>query len=222
MRYILDVGAGLYKHYKKWLRNNTDFFIFAFEPNIENYKKLISLKSKLRIGSTRLIILNCALWSKSVDGIPFYIANDINASSLLPFVEKNIIRWKHPIGRRKLKTKHVAYVQTKTLDLILKEFDLEKKYIDLLYIDIQGNSFDVLKGLSGCNISHFKQIYIKVITTSFELYKNQSKIDEILDWMEIHDFEIDKVLDYSRDQEEWLRFLNKNQNYHLSLDEIQI
>ncbi len=204
-RVIIDVGAGKYTNYHRWLTENDKTVIYSFEPNIVLYNKLIQLRSGMLEGcSSRLHIYNMAVVNTNDTKVQYHISNDIGSSSTLPFVKENVLRWKYPIGKRQFET-----IDTISVDCIsLERFFEDKKllFVELLNIDTQGNGYDILDSLSHRRYSSIKSVQVKVHTIDYELYPGQSKYEDVVRYLKSRYYKLSSVQSVSRDQESVLTF----------------
>lgn len=200
---ILDIGAGDGKRCVRWLDTWKDALVYAFEPDPRQYAKLEatykSLKDKDR---RRMKIFNAAVW-RSNGEIDFHLCNDETSSSPLPFVTENIKKWKYPPGRYYFKTEGTIKVQSIRLDSICKSEKID--VIDFLRIDAQGCTNQILEGL-GKDINHVKEIFVKVHTLDFDIYKGQSHREEFEPKLIDKFFIAVHAEPYSRQQEAWVRY----------------
>lgn len=195
---VIDVGAGKYRYYESWLGQFSNLRIFSIEPHPVLFARLKELQNKLKEPSKkRLILLNCAIETNTINECKFYLNNDPSTSSTLMLCNENISRWKHPIGRKRLSTVETIVIPTMTLDDLIAQYNIY--YVDLLNIDVQGNSLEVIKSLS--NYDKIKQINIRVHRVPFELYKNQTTFDEIDKLLKMAFFTCDNTKLLSFDQE---------------------
>jgi FkbM family methyltransferase len=140
----LDVGLSSNAPQSElWLQNDSETFVFGFEPVLSNLNSLRSGESdwpiKLdpeRIGES-ISLVPCALGSKSMVGLrEIFVTNeDSGRSSLL-----------HPV---KFSISRQEVVSVFTLASFLELFPFDRiSSIDHLKIDVQGSDFEVLKGTS--------------------------------------------------------------------------
>lgn len=205
---IVDVGAGKYTRYGKWLSNFKNLKIYAFEPHPGNFKKLEQLQINLPDNcSSRLFISSKAVSNKNGKA-PFYISNDTSSSSLLPFILENVRKWKYPIGRRFFKTIKTIEVETVKLTDVFNQYNI--KAVELLNVDTQGNSLDVLSTLNFKQFISMKQILVKLHSPGcVELYKNQCESYDIVRLLKRRYFQLFNTTDYSHSQEQILNFINE-------------
>jgi FkbM family methyltransferase len=93
------------------------------------------------------------------------------------------------------------------LSTIITDFGVDE--VPHLKIDTQGHDFEVIKSLEE-KISIVRMIECEVQITNFEVYKNQSKKDELIDYLTHNGFELISEEKQTYDQEENLIFLNKH------------
>ena len=204
-----DIGASSGLVSLGWLKNHNDIKIFAFEPNKNNYKKLINNTSHI----SNIISYNTAI--SSINGKKtFYVASHPNSSSLLPFSEAN--KWKSPFNDQKIMHTVDKYpVECIRLEDFITKNNID--VIDFLKIDTQGHDLDVIKSL-GKKIEIVKEIVAEVQIVDFELYKNGAKKDDMVSYMLSCGFEIYKTQKWTLNQEENIYFVNKRFSNFLHLD----
>jgi FkbM family methyltransferase len=213
---FFDVGASNGVKCLKWAKNYPQATVFAFEPLPKLFKEL---EAKAR-QYPNLHVFNFAISDKNKTGVSFYVSNDINCSSLHPFVRENIKKWKPPPGRGNFKTKSVIEVTTKRLDTFMKEHGI--KVVDFIKIDTQGHDLAVVKSL-GSDLERVKEICLEVQIVNFELYKGAATKDQVEEFMGKNKFEVFVTRSWSRNQEENIWFINRkydrrkdNRFFHLN------
>jgi FkbM family methyltransferase len=221
---IVDVGGGKSKYYKTWLERYPLLKIYCFEPHPDKYNKLCTLKENFNANCQRRIkIINKAVSNTRDEKIKFHINNDPSSSSLFPFNKKNIYKWKYPLGKRAFKTIKTIDVECTTLnDFFTKE---NIKVCELLIIDTQGDSLNVLKSLSYENCNRIKRILVKVHICEFEIYEGQSAHEHVNTFLRRRYFQLNNSTSFSRGQEQimyYLHSIKKNRGIHyLSLEGIK-
>lgn len=205
---IIDIGAGKYKKYGFWLSQFSNLKIFAFEPHPDNFEKIKNIKKKLNdSASKRLLLFNKAV-SLQNGKQTFYLNNDHNSSSLLPFVRENVRKWHYPMGKRIFKTVKTINVETIKLTDVLNKLNLRS--IELLNIDTQGDSLDVLQTMNFAQFSGVKKIVVKVHTDiGFDIYHGQCDSYDVVKLLKRRYFQLFDSKDYSKNQEQILTFLNE-------------
>lgn len=204
---IFDIGAAVGTFSKKYSNGN---MIYAFEPNKLN---LIELRNNCKNLKNYFIIDKAV---SDIEGyMDFYESNYINASSLLPFTENTQI-WLNPNPTTPiLKTNNTYKVYTIRLDKFIEKNNITQT-IDFIKIDTQGHDLKVIKSL-GDHIFRVREILAEVQTTNYELYKNQTKKSELVEYMKNHDFSLKKSQQQSKNQEENIWFTNNKFNNHYNL-----
>jgi FkbM family methyltransferase len=209
---IIDVGAACGKMTEKWmkqLKKKGEFY--CIEPVPKSFEKL---KTNLQNNAQ---LFNFAI--SDAEGVfPFYVSKYVNASSLLPLVDKNIKWWKQPNGCDNIDVSDTETIQVevKRLDTFLKECSLDTCIIDFIKIDTQGNDFNVVKSL-GDLIYNVKEIMLEVQIVPFEYYKGQSKKLDVVNYMFRKGFAVYRRMRQSKNQEENIWFTNKRFNWFLHL-----
>ena len=214
---FIDVGASVGRVWRSWLAKAPAARIYAFEPNQELFSKMKEYQKP-----------NVKLFEMAVstqdnpNGVPFYIANDKNSSSLYKFNDSHVRDWKYPPGRRAFKTVKETTVPTMRLDTLIRNEEI--KYVDFLKIDTQGHDLEVLKSL-GKSITKVREIMIEVSLTPFDIYEGQTnKKDAVVDYLKRYGFGIHKEEKLSRNQEANMWFINnrfgrisRNKFYHFDM-----
>lgn len=201
---IIMIGAGDGTKCVSWLKTFKDALIYAFEPDPRQFEKLIKSRVNCAIHEQRRIkIYNAAVWNKN-DVIDFYLCNDPSSSSVLPFVESNIKKWKYPLGRTIFKINKKIKVKGINLQTII---NLEKiNIVDFLYIDVQGCAKQIFEGLDNNNLKRIKEILIKLHTISYDIYEKQTTLEDIENYLKRYYFVKVESTPYSKNQEVWVRF----------------
>jgi len=151
-----------------------DSIIYSFEPNRKTYHKLIEkFKSK-----------NLFLYDKAIDieetRKPFNV--DASQSSLYEYTDNINELWG---DNRKFKVVKKIEVSTLRLDTFITENQI--KNIDFLWIDAQGNDFNVLKSLG--NYIDIVQGGICEVSLDISLYKANNHLEDVLKWLQERKFE---------------------------------
>ena len=144
--------------------------------NIDLDKDCIRLFNKFRKNDLNI---NCALSSKSTTKDLYFYHN----KSPLNTLNKNIS------NKQKAKLQNVIKVNTKTLNEILTNENLNNKLIDVLCIDVEGHELDVIKGLD-LNLYKPKIVVLEFLDTEINnLEVKNLNIDNVLN-SEIYKFMI--------------------------------
>lgn len=194
---IFDIGASTGTTCTKYISpNNT---IYAFEPCKKNLHVLRNIKG--------INIIDKAV--TDYDGeTTFFECNYTNASSILEFNEDGINKWKTP-NSVKLKTIGSYNVETIRLDTFIEQHKLQNTIIDLVKIDTQGNDLKVIKSI-GIYINNIKAIIAETNVSEIELYKNEGKKNEMLEYLLNKGFKVTKYEKQTFNQEENIHFKNMN------------
>lgn len=201
---ILDIGAGDGRRCAEWIKKYKDCLVYAFEPDPRQYAKLEQTRDKLKPDEQRRLKLYNAVAWKSNGEVDFNMCNDSTSSSVLPFVTENIKKWKYPPGRYYFKTEKVIKIQAIRLDNVFKKENI--RVVDFLRIDVQGCAKEVLQGIGIKNLKHVKELYVKIHVLPIDIYKGQTKREEIETIIRpLYFMDID-ITPYSRGQEVWVRY----------------
>jgi len=201
---FFDIGAEGGCWTNIWAKdpNNADAQIYSFEPNKDSFQKL----QRHTGGHPNVHLYNKAI--SNIDGIlTFYVNNEADTSSLLPFDEEGLKKWCRAINHSSVVKTVTSYqVECIRLATFIKQNNIQS--IDHIKIDTQGHDFEVVKSLDEY-IRIVKQIYLEVQVAEYELYKNQSKKDELVKYMESYNFVIKEILPQTCGLEENILFVNK-------------
>lgn len=220
-KFVIDIGAGLYKQYPEYLIANQKLILVAFEPHQELYHKITKLKDQWNNNEhiaynkhNQFYVYNIAISDENKENAPFYEFNDPVASSLANLNINGAREWKYPFQRKRFAINQTTHIKQLTLAKFLeKNKPLKKKTIDLLNIDIQGTPHKVLNGITKEMFKKIKRIVVKCIDVPFELYENQSNVIQIIDKLKVHNFTLVRGFKKSHDQEQILEFANKLFNF---------
>jgi len=210
MQFVLfDIGSGNASRAVKWVTNNKRAHVFCFDPLDECHGKGLSA-AKDKYVKGRLHVYPLAVTASAhFEGqkVPFYICNDKSSCSLLPFADKPAItRWKYPPGRVSFRTTKVVEVPSIRMDKFIIDRRLER--ILFVRIETQGTALDVVKSF-GQQISKVMEFAIKVHTVPYDIYQNQTKKDELVEYMHSKGFSVYGVQPWSRNQEEIIWFASR-------------
>jgi len=201
---IFDVGAGSGQKCIPWLVDKSNVLVYAFEPDPRQFEKLKKARDSLdKEQQRRLQIYNVAVSDVNSKAADFYICNDPSSSSLLPFVQESIRKWKYPPGRYFFETEEVIKVPTIRLDDFMNDHSVQ--YIDFLHIEAQGVVDKVIHSLTAKRLRHVKEILWKVHITDFPIYHNQAREQAVVEHLKKNNFEITERAFYSRNQERFIR-----------------
>jgi len=176
MKTLIEVGANTGSDTRRFV--NDGYQVYAFEP-VPNL--IQSLGSKFRDSE------NFNLIPMAVDitnGFKWFnIANDVGCSSLYDFTENIDSLWTGRGGHFKFNDKFK--VMTIRLDTFMDLYDIES--VDYLWIDAQGNDFNVLKSL-GDKLSCIKEGKCEG-SYSVDLYQNTNNNSvDIANWLQARGF----------------------------------
>ena len=216
---FIDVGASDGRIWRSWFKQTPDAHVYAFEPDPNNFERMKTHQS----GKPNVKMYQTAISSvDSPSGIPFYISNDRNSSSVYPYDNGCVRKWKYPPGRRLFKTTDTIKVPSMRLDTLIKKERI--RYVDFIKIDTQGHDLEVLKSL-GKSITKVREIVVEGSLTAFNIYEGQTnQKDLIADYMQRNGFKIHKQEKMSRNQEINMWFVNtrfgriqRNKFYHFPM-----
>jgi FkbM family methyltransferase len=168
-----------------WSKDTSIDLIYAFEPNKGTF---VSLKRNA-CNYKNIFVYEEAI--TNIDGtLIFYENTERDTSSLLPFDEDGVKKWCQTVNHNVVKTKATYNVKCTRLKTFMDRVGID--HIDFLKIDTQGQDLEVIKSLDDY-IKRVKKIYLEVQVSGYELYKNQSKKQDILDYMRGYNFAVEKV-----------------------------
>jgi len=178
MKIRIDVGANLGTVSLPWLEDQ-DVVVYAFEPEPAAFGQLLSRSHN----HPRYHCINKAI--SSVEGLrDFYVSVDPSSSSLLPYTEEGIKKWKCP-PQRKHGIKEIIKVEAVTLYRFLEENNIT--IVDFLKVDAQGHDLEVIKSAEN-KIQNIIDVEFEVQITDFKLYEWSSSLAESFDYMKKMDF----------------------------------
>ncbi len=154
----IDVGANK-GDYSKYILDNSNHTIFAFEPIKSSYKKL---KKYEKLFLNRFFVFNLAMSNKVGKKKIYFDKNNLQWSSL--DLEINQISYLNNL-------KKFEICKLSTLDFFFKRKKISKKKIKLLKIDTEGHEYEVLQGAKNF-IHSFKPKYIQIEYNWHHLFKN--------------------------------------------------
>lgn len=199
--YIIDVGGGAYNEYAEWIRIRPGLEIHAIEPHPE---LAAVLRRKTPFVHEMLI---GASGASGASGVDLILANPLSCSSTLPFQMNNIRRWKYPAGGKLFSnTGVIKGIPNMTLTQFVERHIPKFKRIDLLNIDVQGNTMSVLNSISSETWERIEKIIVKVYLIDWELYIGQSSTAEVLNTITQHGYHIVSEHVISRGQEKRVIF----------------
>lgn len=150
-----------------------DSIIYSFEPNRKIYHKLIQKFNNE----------NVFFYDKAIDieetRKPFNV--DASQSSLYEYTDNINELWG---DNRKFKVVKRIEVSTLRLDTFITENQI--KNIDFLWIDAQGNDFNVLKSLG--SYVDIVEAGICEVSLDISLYKANNHIEDVLKWLQERKF----------------------------------
>jgi len=155
----IDIGANI-GTYSKYILNNSNSKIIAFEPMPKSFKKLNLLKKEFH---DRLLTFNVGVGDKTQTKKIFYDVDNLQWANFNSEVKK--------IDYLK-NTKKSTKCKIVTLDnFFLKKKKITLKKIDLIKIDTEGYELEVLIGAKKV-INKFKPKYIQIEYNWHHLFKN--------------------------------------------------
>ena len=183
---ILDVGACEGEESIRFAKKYPNSRLLTFEPLPSNVKLIKKNFIKYNVNNSELFQLALS----DTDGVTdFYVSSgnpetrkkddwdygNKSSSLLMPAKTKDVHTW--------LKFDKKIKVETAKLYNILKESEI--KWVDFIYMDVQGAELKVLKGMEDY-IYRTKAIWLEV--ENIELYKNQPLKKEIEKFMKNNGF----------------------------------
>jgi FkbM family methyltransferase len=171
---IIHIGAHLMEERDSYVRNNIDHILW-----IEANPDLCSdIQSKIEINNNEKIL--CATISDvDNDIVNFYITNNGQSSSIL---ELDIHNKYYP----HIYIEKTIPLQTKRMDTLIKEHNINISNYNFLNIDIQGAELLALKGF-GNLLHNISYIYSEINTNT--LYKNCALLTQIDNYLKSFNFD---------------------------------
>jgi len=183
----VDVGAAGGGWCSMWQKDPGDIdVIYAFEPNRSTLKYLRKTAS-----SCKNIVVNEEAITNMDGVLTFYENNAFDTSSLLPFDEYGIKKYCQVTNQNLLKTNTTYEVKCVKLKTFMDRIGID--HIDFLKIDTQGQDLEVVKSLDDY-IKRVKKVYLEVqVMDGYEIYKNQSKKQDVLNYMSNYNFIVERI-----------------------------
>jgi FkbM family methyltransferase len=200
--YIIDVGTSYNAPRGVELRNKYNIPVIFIEPNSEALTRVPANQNDIKV--------NAAI--TNFDGeIDFNYYQDGTHSVLETNLEE-IHKYIDGYTGRSAKledwtARKTEKVKCYKLSTLIENYGIEK--IEHLKIDTQGHDFEVIKSL-GDKLSIVKYIECEVQITDFEIYKQQSKREDIINFLAEHNFVLINTEKQTYNQEENLTFENTN------------
>jgi FkbM family methyltransferase len=197
---IIDVGAHADGTDGKSRKRETGYPVIYFEPDFDPFSRLqISpndIKLPMIVGSR--------------DGVmPFHFYQDGTHSVLetnLEQINQYVDGFTgNPARVEDWTARCTMFLPSIRLDTLMRQMNIRK--VDHLKIDAQGYDFEVIKSL-GHRISDVRSIKCEVQITKVEVYKGQSKKEELVSFMERNNFYINNIDTQTYGQEENITFIN--------------
>ncbi len=172
-RGIIHIGAHEGKEIARYRAMNVERVLFV-EANPAVFERL---KTNIA-GLSNVLAVNCVI--SNINGIStLYVTSMDQSSSILPLKE-------HQKVYPEIKEVERLVLESRTIDTLLQELQLNPADFNILNIDIQGAELLALQGATNL----FK--HIEAINTEVnyeELYEGCALIDDIDDFLEIHGFD---------------------------------
>ncbi len=154
----IDIGANK-GEYSKYILENSNHSVIAFEPINVSYKKL---KKYEKIFSKRFSVFNLAISNESGQKKIYFDKNNLQWSSLDQKINKiDYLR----------NLKNFKKCKVTKLDIFWKKNKKKFKDIKLIKIDTEGHEFEVLQGAKNV-IKYYKPKYIQIEYNWHHLFKN--------------------------------------------------
>lgn len=200
-KYIIDVGTSHNAPRGIELKKKYGYPVIFIEPNKESLDKVPSDELDIKI--------NAAI--TSYDGeIDFNYYQDGTHSILetnLNEIHKYIDGYSGTNAKvEDWKCWKKEKVKCFKLSTLINELNIDN--VVYLKIDTQGHDFEVIKSL-GEEIKKVNKIECEVQITDFEVYKNQSKKNELIEYLKNNNFDLISTEKQTYGQEENLIFTNK-------------
>ena len=203
---LFDIGCGNATRGVQWATKDKRMHVFCFDPRKECIDQAL-IKSQDKYVKGRVHPFQLAVASPVQNTLSFYVANDASSSSLLEFNKEVVAtKWKYPPGKTFFRTIAMEPVQTVRMDKFMNERRISR--VLFCRIETQGTALDVLRSF-GERIKDIYEFAIKVHVTDFDLYLEQTRKEDLLDFMNYYGFLVYGSNKYSQNQEEIIWFVNK-------------
>jgi len=192
----VDVGAHRGEKTFEKAQSDPGIMVYAFEPDPRVICERAGILSNFIAMPMAVTISN---------GVSrFYVGSDSATSSLFPFHEEGVKKWK---GGGDLRTVEEVYVPTIRLDTFLDYMRIGR--VDCLKVDAQGSDLDVLMS-AGDRIRDVRKIVVEVYLTPLPVYEGgRNSRQVVVDFLTEQGFELKGAEKQTHGQEENLTFVNK-------------
>lgn len=204
-RYV-DIGAGSTRDAARWLRASEPLAeAWCFDPGTHAFATDLPSRRHPRVH-----VVRAAVTASHADTVPFHVANDPGASSLLPF-GPDVKLWRYPLGRVRFRTVRTVQVPALRMDDLI----VSRGIPDLAFVrvDVCGAALDVLRSF-GDHISTVNELAVKVHTTPHQIYRGQATTEDVIRYMDQAGFELAAERPISFDQEAVVWFRNRKPLRH--------
>lgn len=201
-KYIIDVGTSYNAPKGIYLKQKYKCPVIFIEPDKDALDKVPCQKDDIK--------LNIAI--TSYDGEIEFKYYQTGTHSVLDTNINDIHKYIDGFTGKRADIKKWTAWKKEKVECLRLETVINKYSIDLipyLKIDTQGHDFEVIKSL-GNKIKIVNQIECEVQVTSFEIYKNQSKKEEVIQFMRENKFILEKTISQTYGQEQNLIFKKEN------------
>jgi FkbM family methyltransferase len=171
---IVDVGASGGIH-ERWLKYGSGIKTILFEPDYEEFKKLVSKKSE------NSLVINSALAEKS-KVVDFNICKKQQVSSIYTPNQHLLHRYE---DSERFNIERTVSLKADSLDNLLQKENINE--IDFIKIDAQGSELDILKGATNF---YENLIGLEVEVEFIELYHKQPLFSEVNSFIESKGFSL--------------------------------
>ena len=198
---IIDVGSCFDGYLGKKAKELYKLPVIYIEPDLSTFDRL-----KIDDDDIKLPVAIC-----TYDGITKFNFYQEGTHSILDTnltdIPKYIDGFTGKPAMPKLWTAHKkTIVPCLTLKTIVEQLNVQ--HIQFVKIDAQGYDFEIIKSL-GDKISLVDELVCEVQITDFEIYINQSKKYEVIDYMKKKGFTLVDIVKQTYDQEENLWFIRQ-------------
>ena len=170
---IIHIGAHLMEERNDYISNGLYNTIWV-EANPKIYSNIEFINHE----DTKEFVFNYAISDVDNEVVNLNVTNNGQSSSILELE-------KHKIHHPSIYVTEVLKVNTKRMDSLISENNIDIDCYDFLNLDIQGAELIALKGF-GDLINNIKYIYTEINTN--DLYKNCALVDEIDEYLKKYNF----------------------------------
>lgn len=174
---FLDIGANAGKYSILVSNNSKNSVVYSFEPSPSTFN---NLKTNIHLNNLQNVkALNIGL-SDYEGNLQF--ANSKTKTGLSHVVQQG--------EKTDFNSYEIATVNVSTLDLVIKNYNIDSSKIDLIKIDVEGHEFHVLKGAK-----HTLKVVLPMTRILIEVNKETSDSSPIIEFVRDLGFSVKRLND---------------------------